>query len=294
MRPRTRRVIVVALAGVTALAGFAGVAWGGTVTTPTGNPFVVPGNASGNPVAFTVVATGYVPGSLVSVEQCDGVATTDPHWSPTTDCDLGTSPSPAITDGTGKVTFSSTNPNFAFTPFKGQSPQGLFNCLSPNGPALKPSDGLPDYRNCKIRVSTNNSAITADQGFLNIQLPEAVAGTTTTKSSTTTTVRATTTTTTMPSTVFAISTTSLPRATLGGVYSVALSAVHGTPPLKWKRVGKLPKGLKLNAATGVIAGVPKKTTGTFTFTIIVSYKTKVKGHPVVHHTASEVLSITVT
>jgi hypothetical protein len=53
------------------------------------------------------------------------------------------------------------------------SPQGLFNCLSPS--AASPANGLPDFKNCQLRVSTNNSAATADQVFLNLQLPEPVA-----------------------------------------------------------------------------------------------------------------------
>ncbi len=164
------------MVAVVATLGSASAAFAGTITTPTGNPFVVPGDSHGNPVAFTVVASGYTPGSLVSVEQCDGVLPSDPRWSPTTDCDLGSSPSPAIVDSTGKATFSAANPNFAFTPFKGESPQSLFNCLSPNGPALQGTNGLPDYRNCQVRVSTNNTAITADQAFFAIQLPEAPTG----------------------------------------------------------------------------------------------------------------------
>jgi hypothetical protein len=174
---------------------------------------VVPGDASGNPVAFTIVATGYTPGSLVSVEQCDGVATSAAHWSPTTDCDLGSSPSPALVDGTGKATFLSTDPNHAFTPFKGESPQTIFNCLSPNGPALSPSNGLTDYRNCKIRVSTSNTSITADQSFLNIQLPEAVAGTTTTTSTTASTTSTTSTTASTTTTTTPVATTSTSSST---------------------------------------------------------------------------------
>ena len=113
---------------------------------------MVPGDAAGNPVAFTIVATGYTPGSLVNVEQCDGVSQTAPGWNPTTNCDLATSFAPVLADATGKATFLATDPNHAFTAFKGESPQSLFNCLSPNGPALSPINGLPDYRNCKIRV----------------------------------------------------------------------------------------------------------------------------------------------
>ena len=64
-----------------------------------------------------------------------------------------------------------------------------------------------------------------------------------------------------------ISTASLPAGTLGTPYSATLAATGGTPPYKWKKVGRLPKGLKLATTTGKITGTPKKTTGTFSFQI---------------------------
>ena len=64
-----------------------------------------------------------------------------------------------------------------------------------------------------------------------------------------------------------ISTASLPAGTLGTPYSATLAATGGTPPYKWKKVGQLPKGLKLATTTGKITGTPKKTTGTFSFQI---------------------------
>ncbi len=50
-----------------------------------------------------------------------------------------------------------------------------------------------------------------------------------------------------------ITTTSLPPATIGVLYSHQLSASGGTLPFKWKRVLALPKGLKLSS-TGLLAG----------------------------------------
>jgi hypothetical protein len=141
-----------------------------SITAPTGNPFVVPGNAGGDPIPFTISASGFAAGSSVFIEQCDGVSPTAVGWDPTTNCDLGSSPAAPVADGSGNVTFPQADPNFAFHPFKGASPQGIFNCLSPNDPS--PANGLPDHRNCKIRVSTNNSAATADQVFLNVLLPD--------------------------------------------------------------------------------------------------------------------------
>jgi hypothetical protein len=161
------RVIVLAVVGVVVLDG---VAFAATITQPTGNPFVVPGDANGNPLPFTIVATGYTAGSQVFVEQCDGVLPTAPGWSPTIDCDNGTSPAAAIASANGTATFSANDLNHAFHPFKNDSPSGQFNCLSPNDPS--PNNGLTDYRNCRVRVSSNNAAVTSDQAFLLIQLPD--------------------------------------------------------------------------------------------------------------------------
>ncbi len=82
--------------------------------------------------------------------------------------------------------------------------------------------------------------------------------------------------------------------TPGSTYSLSLQAVGPyTAPLKWKTVGKPPKGLKLDKSTGVISGttaITKHTkTGVFSFTVSVSDHTK---HA--KQTATESLSITVS
>jgi len=103
---------------------------------------------------------------LVWIEQCDGRPTTAPNWLPTRDCDLGTAPAAAIADASGTARFPAGDPNHGFTPFVGLGPQGLFNCLTPNG--ASPKNGLPEYRTCQIRVSSNNNATTTDQVLLTI------------------------------------------------------------------------------------------------------------------------------
>jgi hypothetical protein len=58
-----------------------------------------------------------------------------------------------------------------------------------------------------------------------------------------------------------ISTSSLPQATEGSVYSASLSASGGTEPYGWDlATGVLPTGLTLNPTTGALTGTP--TTGT--------------------------------
>jgi hypothetical protein len=58
----------------------------------------------------------------------------------------------------------------------------------------------------------------------------------------------------------AVTTGSLPGATVKAAYSATLQATGGTTPYKWKLVsgsGTLPTGLRLDPATGVISGKPK-------------------------------------
>ena len=79
-----------------------------------------------------------------------------------------------------------------------------------------------------------------------------------------------------------IATTSLKSATLKQPYSVALqlNAATGFPPTKWAWVPasgtKLPAGLKLNSATGVISGKPTEV-GTYSFTVQVTDARKQTG-----------------
>ncbi len=142
--------------------------FGAQIVQPSGSSIVAALDPAGVPVNVTVVASGFAAGSLVYVEQCDGIEATTQSWSPTVHCDLGSSPAPAIADAHGIATFSSTDRNRAFRPFLGESPQSLFNCLAPSQPA--PANSLPNFSNCKLRVSTSNTAVTPDQAFVPIIL----------------------------------------------------------------------------------------------------------------------------
>ncbi|MGZ6994586.1 MAG: hypothetical protein ACXVIM_05200 [Acidimicrobiia bacterium] len=142
-------------------------AFAGTVTQPTSTPVVVTANGAGNPYSFSVQGSGFEPGQNVYIEQCDGNPTTSIFWDPTINCDLGSSPAPAPADASGKVTFSTSDGNHAFHPFRGQSPQGLFDCLAPADPPT--GSGNPSWTNCQVRLSTNNAAVTSDQVFFTIR-----------------------------------------------------------------------------------------------------------------------------
>ncbi len=88
---------------------------------------------------------------------------------------------------------------------------------------------------------------------------------------------------------FAITTTSLPPATLSTPYSASLAVSGGTAPFTWKETPKLPKGLKLNKVTGAITGTvsAKAVTGSFPIKFTVTDKAKPKD------TATKTLTLTV-
>jgi hypothetical protein len=67
-----------------------------------------------------------------------------------------------------------------------------------------------------------------------------------------------------------LATTALPAGTAGTAYTATLSATGGTTPYTWSvTAGSLPQGLRLDKATGVISGKPKRA-GTAKFTITVT------------------------
>ncbi|MCU1453698.1 MAG: hypothetical protein JWN46_1844 [Acidimicrobiales bacterium] len=170
---RAKELIVGLTVVIAVLATAASAAFAGTITSPTGttgSPYAVPGDSKGVPLSFSISFTGFAAHTQVYVEQCDGVVPTAPKYEVTSHCDLGSSPSAVVTDSSGAGTFPKDDPNFGFTPFKGMSPQGIFNCLSPT--QADPDDGVPSWRNCQVRVSTNNTSVTGDQAYLPITLPE--------------------------------------------------------------------------------------------------------------------------
>ena len=64
-----------------------------------------------------------------------------------------------------------------------------------------------------------------------------------------------------------ITTSSLPNAKEGEVYSATLQSAGGVPPVSWTVTPLLPEGLSLNQTTGLITGIPALLTrGTHTLT----------------------------
>jgi hypothetical protein len=175
LRSRTvlvRRVAAVSAALVLLSANAAGAVT--AISQPHGNPYVVALDSNGKPEQFTIVATGFPAGSLVYAEQCDARATSATNWLPTRDCDIGSSPAAAIVDATGAARFPAGDVNHGLQPFTGLGPEGLFNCLTPSAPSL--NNGLPEYRTCQIRVSSNNNQPTIDQAFVAISFGSAPSG----------------------------------------------------------------------------------------------------------------------
>ena len=70
----------------------------------------------------------------------------------------------------------------------------------------------------------------------------------------------------------------LPAATRGATYNQTIHVDGAPSPIKFKTIGKLPKGLKLNKSSGTISGIPKTkhvNAGTYHFSVQVqSKKTK--------------------
>jgi hypothetical protein len=152
---------VVAALAVLAIAPAASAA--DKITEPSGGVVVVKNDANGKPIPFTVKVTGFPKQQKAFLEQCDGVAPTDPNWSPTKDCDVASSGAPAFVGDDGIALFAKNDPNRVFRLFHGLSPQSQFNCLAPG--EKDPKNGFPSYTNCQFRVATTNFLTTPDQVF---------------------------------------------------------------------------------------------------------------------------------
>ena len=139
------------------------------IVEPKRQPVDVRYDVNGQPIPFTIKVAGFAPFTPVYIMQCDGVPWSDDKWKPTLDCDVGSAPAPAIAGGDGGAVFDVKDPNRVMKLFRGRSPQEQFNCLAPGDPS--PKNALRDFRDCSLRVSTNNLERTADQVRLALRFP---------------------------------------------------------------------------------------------------------------------------
>ena len=172
-RVHTKLRVLASIGGATVgLLMLATPAFATAITSPSANPYTVPGDATGAPQPFTVTGSGFTPSTQVYIEQCDGVSPTVSGYDPSEHCDVGTSPSGFSVQSDGVVTFLSTSSNFKFRPVKGLSPQGLFTCGAPSD--TDPNDGTPYFENCQVRVASSRTAVTSDQQYFTMVMPDAV------------------------------------------------------------------------------------------------------------------------
>jgi hypothetical protein len=170
VRGLTRALAAFAIVGATLALGSHAAGADPRVEEPTDDPVVVEVADDGWPAAVTVTVSGWEPYQSVYIEQCNGRTPEDDDWSPALDCDPGSAPAAAVADDAGVATFRADDPNHALRPFVGASPQRLFNCLGPDAPS--PDNEIDaDFRDCQIRVSSNNTRSTSDQVFLRLELP---------------------------------------------------------------------------------------------------------------------------
>lgn len=189
--PKLRIRVLAGIGAAIAVVVLTGVpAYAGTITTPSSNPYSVPyfsggdGGFPAGPEPFKIVAQGYTVGTQVFVMICDGNPSSAQGWSPTINCDNSTSPQAAQVVTCGVTTCATWDPavsnNQDIVVFDGEGPGQTFNCYYPgeldNGVAysngqIDPSDNLPSWTNCQIRVASTNGAVTSDQAFITLTLP---------------------------------------------------------------------------------------------------------------------------
>ena len=192
---------IVALAGsAVAVIGGASPAFAATsITQPSDNPHTIPVDNNYNALPFDITASGYSSGQPVLIEICDGQPSTSAGWSPTTNCDISTSPSAVPASSTGSASFPASNRNTAIKDVHGQGPGDVFNCLTQteinnSGPGTTPGQfpgeytldpnytstptgqlvdpNVPAWTNCQLRASSNNSAVTSDQALITLTIPD--------------------------------------------------------------------------------------------------------------------------
>jgi len=91
----------------------------------------------------------------------------------------------------------------------------------------------------------------------------------------------------------AITTASLPVASVGAAYSAALAGTGGTPPYTWSLTSTANDGLTIGAATGIISGTPAAT-GQFTLSVLLTDSQALTASRIFTVSVSSALSILTT
>jgi hypothetical protein len=257
MNKRVTRRLVLVVIGIGVLAASVGVAFAGTLTTPSSNPFTVPSDGNGNPVPFDIVGKSFPVSTKIYAMECDGTPANAAGWTVGANCDTGSAKTPEASDASGNVTFPASDPNHHFPVFKGDSPQQRFWCLSLHDPiVLAPGfhngqddpalDGQKDWDNCQLRVASGLTDFSPDQTFLTLVLPDTPSGTTSTTTTTSSTSTTSSTTTTTKTTTTTTTSTTTTTAKAGSNPSCGMGAgipqVAPKPP-KNSGLVKISKGL---------------------------------------------------
>ena len=127
------------------------------------------GRRSGKPAPFTVKARGFEPYESVFIEQCNGRPPSGRRLAP--DASTATSvrlrprrsPTP-----TAAVTFLGDGSEPRAPPVRRRRARRSCSTACRRRRA-SPDNGLTDFRDCQVRVSSNNTAATDDQVFLHLQ-----------------------------------------------------------------------------------------------------------------------------
>jgi hypothetical protein len=174
------------------------------IVEPASGSYTVQLDAKGDPIPFTIEASGYAPDEPVYLEICDGVPATKAGWSPTVDCDGTTSGAAVAANGKGIATFAAGGQSEVLL-FRGASPTRSFNCVAPadivrlappasgmgnvdlsprqsyppagdsgyNADEPKPlaaDRALPSWDDCQVRIASTNEEATTDQQFVTLRL----------------------------------------------------------------------------------------------------------------------------
>ena len=134
----------------------------------------VTADANGQTLPVRVAGSGFTPGALVYIEQCDGTAPTAVGWSPTSNCDLGSSNAPALADSEWARRLPAGRREPRVRSLQGRESAIVVQLLVPQPAGAGRGQGLPDFRNCQARLSTSNTTATSDQQFFDLTLPDAV------------------------------------------------------------------------------------------------------------------------